>query len=304
MSGIPHTFQYQGSKRNLAQAILGYFPERVSRFVEVFAGSAALSIASAYFSKSKSFWINDLNGPLLRLLELIIEHPSEVAEEYEKIWNCHQKDHVEYYNYIRDKFNKTHDPVLFLYILSRCVKGAVRYNAHGQFNQGQDKRRYGTKPHTVRQNFLMISSLLKGKTEFSVSDYQDVLADARKDDLVYLDPPYQGVCGSRDQRYLSGIDHDSFIAALERLNSRGISYIVSYDGRRGNKQFGNTLPDNLKLKRIELSAGRSSQSTLLGRHENTYESLYVTQDLVKDSQNAIRQIYKSKNTHQLSLFGL
>jgi hypothetical protein len=28
---IPHPIPYQGSKRNLAPAILGYFPERVGR---------------------------------------------------------------------------------------------------------------------------------------------------------------------------------------------------------------------------------------------------------------------------------
>lgn len=96
-----------------------------------------------------------------------------------------------------------------------------------------------------------------------------------------MDPPYQGVCGDRDSRYLSGISHDEFIEALDRLNTRKISYIVSYDGRRGERVFGDLLPDFLRLMRIEIDAGRSSQSTLLGKDEITYESLYLSEALVQ-----------------------
>ena len=131
----------------------------------------------------------------------------------------------------------------------------------------------------MRTNILGVSTLLKGKAIFSSLDYRDVLAKANIADLVYMDPPYQGVCGERDSRYFSGISHGDFIAALEELNSRGISYIVSYDGRRGDKTFGELLPEYLGLTRVELDAGRSSQATLLGLDEVTYESLYLSQAL-------------------------
>ena len=42
---VPHPIPYQGSKRQLAGAILRYFPESTARMVEPFAGSAALSLA-------------------------------------------------------------------------------------------------------------------------------------------------------------------------------------------------------------------------------------------------------------------
>ncbi len=35
---VPHPIPYQGSKRNLAPAILGYLPERVGTQIEPFAG--------------------------------------------------------------------------------------------------------------------------------------------------------------------------------------------------------------------------------------------------------------------------
>jgi DNA adenine methylase len=166
-------------------------------------------------------------------------------------------------------------------LLARCVKGAVRYNADGFFNQSPDKRRHGVRPETMRANILGVSRLLKGKAVFSSMDYIVILARAGKDDLVYMDPPYQGVCGDRDSRYLSGISHGDFVSALEELNVRGISYIISYDGRTGNKKFGDLLPPSLGLTHVELEAGRSSQATLLGRDEITYESLYLSQALTE-----------------------
>lgn len=281
MKIIPHAIQYQGSKRNLAPAILRFVSGRVDKLVEPFAGSAAISIAAAVQGMAKTYSINDLNRPLVELLRLIIEHPLETASFYERLWNEQHDDSIAHYYKVREDFNCTQDPRLFLYLLARCVKGSVRYNSDGMFNQSPDKRRHGTRPSTMRANIFAVSALLKGKAVFSSLDYREVLAKAGKSDLVYMDPPYQGVCGERDPRYFSGISHDDFVGSLEDLNSRGVAYIVSYDGRRGEKTFGELLPASLELTRVELDAGRSSQSTLLGRNELTFESLYLSRDLTK-----------------------
>lgn len=279
MKNIPHVIQYQGSKRNLAPEILRYVPSRVDQLVEPFAGSAAISVAAAARGMAKTYAINDLNQPLVELLRLIIEHPVETAAFYECLWSKQHADSLAHYYKVREDFNRTQDPRLFLYLLARCVKGSVRYNSDGFFNQSPDKRRHGTRPDTMRSNIFGVSALLKGKTHFSSLDYREVLSKTKKSDLVYMDPPYQGVCGERDSRYFSGILHNDFVDSLKDMDSRGIAYIVSYDGRRGDKVFGELLPEALGLTRVELAAGRSSQSTLLGRAELTFESLYLSRSL-------------------------
>jgi len=279
MKNLPHPVQYQGSKRNLAPVILTYFPKKAKRIVEPFAGTAAISIAAAAKQISRQFWINDINKPLIELLELIIEHPSELTDFYSKIWNDQHNDSVEHYYQVREQFNRTQNPKFFLYLLARCAKGSVRYNAEGLFNQSPDKRRKGTLPEKMEKNIFGVSFLLKGKCLFSHMDYKKVLQSVDENDLVYMDPPYQGVCGERDARYYAGIDFDDFVIALEELSKKGISFIVSYDGRRGEKNFGKPLPDFLNLTKIEIEAGRSSQATLLGREEITFESLYISSAL-------------------------
>jgi DNA adenine methylase len=97
---------------------------------------------------------------------------------------------------------------------------------------------------------------------------------------VYMDPPYQGVCKDRDCRYVKGVEYDQFVCELADLNRRNIPFIVSYDGRTGERVYGKKLPDHLDLVHTELLVGRSTQATLLGRTDDTYESLYLSPAVV------------------------
>ncbi len=282
MANLPHFIQYQGSKRNLAKHLLQFFPRNINRLVEPFAGTAAISVATSKDQITRSFWLNDLNKPLIELLELAIERPDKIADSYLELWNEQHTNSVAHYFEVRSRFNEINDPKLFLYLLARCVKGSVRYNSEGLFNQSPDKRRKGTRPETMRKNIAGVSSLLKGKCRFTSLDYREVLEQIQEGDFIYMDPPYQGVCGNRDSRYLSGIDFDDFVLALEQLNQTGAVFAISYDGKLGNKTFGKVLPNSLNLERIEIEVGRSSQSTLLGKEETTIESLYLSPNLSRN----------------------
>jgi DNA adenine methylase len=226
--------------------------------------------------------LNDYNEPLANLLRIVIDNPEEIATYYRGLWRAQEDNAIEHYYRVRENFNRSNDPRMLLYLLARCVKGSVRYNAEGLFNQSPDKRRLGTRPDTMRDNLLAVSTLLRGKTVVTALDYRKVLAQTQPGDVVYMDPPYQGVCGERDARYFAGVVFSDFVAALEELNSRGIRFLISYDGRLGDRTYGEPLPKSLRLTLIELEAGRSSQATLLGRADVTYESLYVSAPLAKE----------------------
>lgn len=288
MNGIvPHIVQYQGSKRILAPQILRYMPHSFKRLVEPFAGMAAVTIAVAKLDRAESYVVNDLNKPLVGVLQSAIENPKELIDSYTEVWNeqfSYKEGSVEHFYKVRDDFNRgNQSPANMLYLLARCVKGAVRYGSNGQFNQSPDKRRNGTSPKTLKNNVDAISYYLKGKTTFSSKDYREVLEDARPGDIVYMDPPYQGVSNVRDSRYYSGIGFEEFVAAIDRLNGRGVDFLISYDGMCGKKQYGEDLPTELGLKKMLLKAGLSSQSILLGKKEITYEALYISRGLQKDS---------------------
>ena len=299
--GIPHPIPYQGSKRKIARAILSLFPSDAGRLIEPFAGSAAVSLAAAYYHKADRFLLNDLNKPLMRLWSAIIDQPDDIAAQYRKLWTTQHGKEREYYDHVRDTFNRTQRPDCLLYLLARCVKASIRYNTNGHFNQSPDNRRKGAQPDTMIRHIRGASELLRGRTAVCCEDYTVTLQRACEHDIVYMDPPYQGVCGNRDQRYLKALPLDHFVHALIELNERRISYVVSYDGRTGEKTHGKLLPAILHLKHFEIAAGRSTQATLLGRNSVTYESLYVSPALMRRI-SFVRPL--SAANRQLAFFGI
>ena len=276
---IPHIVQYQGSKRILAPQILQYMPDRFNRLIEPFAGMAAISVAAAYENKTSSFHINDLNAALVGMLQFAVEHPQELIDAYSKVWEeqfLYGDDHVQHFYVVRERFNSGEEtPENMLYLLARCVKGAVRYGKNGNFNQSPDKRRHGTNPKT-----LALSHLLNGKATFSSLDYHEILEMAQPGDLVYMDPPYQGVSNVRDNRYFAGVQFDEFAKSIEILERKGIDYLISYDGECGGKEYGEELPSSLHCQKILLNAGLSSQAILLGKKSTTFEALYISEALL------------------------
>ncbi len=134
MNRMPQPIPYQGSKRNIAHHILRFIPAGIERLIEPFAGSAAISVAVAYRGLANKFLLNDRNKPLTDLLQLMIDSPVEIADKYQALWLAQLGRERAFYGEIREQFNQTRRPELFLYLLARCVKASIRYSAQGEFN--------------------------------------------------------------------------------------------------------------------------------------------------------------------------
>jgi len=279
-NNLPHPFPYQGSKRWLAPTICACIPTNTNTLYEPFAGSAAVSICAAAGMLANDFVIGDLHKPIADLWDAIISAPHDLADEYERLWHEQPASGKSHFNEVREAFNKEPQSPTFLYLLARCVKAAIRYNKNGEFNNTADHRRRGIRPVTLRDNVVRTASLFAGKSKVFNAGYLETLRDAGTSDVIYLDPPYQGTSGERDSRYVKGMTFDEFCNGLESLVARNLSLIISYDGRIGDKVYGQRLPDSLKLRKFEVKAGRSTQETLLGRDGVTYESLYISESLL------------------------
>ena len=297
---LPHPIPYQGSKRNIAGQILRCFPDGFHRLMEPFAGSAAISIASAFYLKAHKFIINDINEPLIIMWNEIINNPTQIIKKYYDIWNGQIGNEEAYYYHIRAKFNDTKSPEYLLFLLAKCVKAAVRYNAVGEFNQSPDKRRLGRNPQMMKEDILRVSHLLKNKVDLYSTDYSDILDKATEDDLIYMDPPYQGTGINGGFNYAGNVDFDDFIISLYNLNKKNIPFILSFDGRTENKTYGRSIPDDLDFTKIEINTGRSTQATLLNRKEYTYEAIYLSSSLIQKIDISASKL--SKNPLQTQLF--
>jgi len=231
----------------------------------------------------------------------ILNNPDALVNQYDILWQAQHADKKAYFFEIREKFNATHQPHYLLYLLARIVKGAVRYSSLGMFNQSADNRRLGMHPNTMRKNIVAVSASLAKITQCSSVDFHELVIKANKNDLVYMDPPYQGTSFSKDHRYSNGLAYDDFVDVLKILNQKEISYIISYDGKTGEKSHGKALPRCLHLKQLNINAGRSSQATLLGNNDETIESLYLSPVLVERLANEKQAIYQDQHVKQLEL---
>ena len=269
---------YQGSKRSLAPRICQLIPKGVETLYEPLAGSAAITIYAATHNQAEKFVIGDSFSVLIDLWAMIIDRPTELSEKYSEIWHG-QLENPHHFNEVRSAYNDNFDPAQLLYLVARCVKNAVRFNRHGHFTQSADKRRTGMKPDKVTRTVHAVSNLLKGRVQLYKGDFETCVRDATSSDLVYMDPPYQGTSYGPDKRYAAQLERDTLIDALHGLDVRSVPYVLSYDGRTGDKTYGDPLPESVKANMLEISAGRSSQATLNGSDAETVESLYVSHGL-------------------------
>ncbi len=277
MEKLPHPIPYQGSKRALAPSIFQFVPAGIETWYEPFCGSAAMTLYAASRRAAKHYVIGDSLTPIVDLIENIVDEPNYVSSRYEEVWNGQTDDNPTYFNQVRDRYNAERNSIDLLYLICRCVKNAVRFGVNGRFTQSHDKRRLGMSPSRMAAAVSGMSFLLKGKVEFCRGDWLETVSTATSKDFIYLDPPYFGTSLGRDKRYFAQLSPTELCAGLEDLNRREINFVLSYDGMTGEKEYAPPLPKHLKMTRKLLHAGRSTQSTLNGRAEDTVESLYLSQ---------------------------
>ena len=211
--------KYRGGKSKELGNFLQYIPGDYSRYVEPFAGGAALF----FHLEPEHALINDINTRLINfyatirdnfelikteLASLEIEYRSNQAK-YEALKKTdssyiENKNEALYYH-LRDMYNgkiakEYMDATLYYFINKTSYSGMLRFNAKGELNV----------PFGRYKNFNtdLISkaheALLK-RTDITNKDYAEIFNICSSKDFVFLDPPYD--CTFTDY---GNIDHTDF----------------------------------------------------------------------------------------------
>jgi DNA adenine methylase len=277
---IPSLIKWTGSKRSQAPEIVRLMPS-YRRYIEPFVGGGALLYAAAIPGSIAS----DIYPPLIELWLLIQRSPELVVENYRTQWQVVtneldglDKDNLPpntplpaYYYQVRDRFNRDKNPLDLNFIMRTCVNGIVRFNDKGAFNNSFHLSRRGMKPARFEKVVSAWQRVIQG-VEFVCQDYAETLDRAAVGDFVYLDPPYAG----NKQRYAADLDIDRFFADLDKLNSRGVKWALSFDGRRGEQSLIHDVPKSIYKRHTLLSSGASAVNKVLnGPIQAVEESLYL-----------------------------
>lgn len=104
----------------------------------------------------------------------------------------------DYYNLVRDRFNKDGNILDFLFLNRCCFNGLMRFNRNGKFNVP-----YCKKDDKLSSDYIdkIIDQVKKVKElldrhpdwQFICSDWKDIVKDAKEEDIIYCDPPYLGL---------------------------------------------------------------------------------------------------------------
>ncbi len=267
MKRINPVIKWSGSKSSQCDQIRKFFPKKFENYFEPFLGGGSV----LYCAQPEQGVCGDICIPLIELWQEIQKNPETVALEYSKRWQQLQDEGYQVYYEIRDRFNKNQNPFDLLFLSRTCVNGLIRFNDKGEFNNSLHHTRPGISPDRLKKILLDWSSRIQN-VKFVASDYRESTKAAIAGDLVYLDPPYFHTKG----RYYGTIDFGEFIDFLRDLNQRGVYYILSYDGLRGEKDYKVNLPTDLYKRHILLPSGNSAFKKVIDKEsQEVYESLYL-----------------------------
>lgn len=251
--------KWSGSKRHIAKDIIAHFPKTVNTYYEPFVGGGSVlgRLLNLNESVAQKYVAGDVCEPLIALWKMIRDNPNELMEHYAQEWERLQKDGQDVYYEIRQRCNETHLPEDFLFLSRTCINGLIRFNSSGYFNSSFHIGRPGIHPYKLSQILGTWSSAVKD-VSFVRSDYEETTKDATSEDIVYLDPPYIGTKGM----YAGKFDHGRFFSYLEDLNHRGVRWVLSYDGKRGEHDMTADVPKHLYKRHLYLESGGSSFSRI------------------------------------------
>ena len=216
--GTPKPFvKWAGGKRQLIPILNENLPETFGTYYEPFLGGGALLFHILTERNGQKCNISDLNSDLVLAYTTIRDRIDELISSLKNHERNYQKDSKSYYYSVRDTNPRSEiEKTSRLLFLNRtCFNGLYRVNSKGKFNVPLGKY---TNPNIVNEeNLRSVSDLFQSsRVSIKCRDFEAVLRDAKKGDLVYFDPPYQPV--SETANFTSYTNKNFTFEDLSRLS--------------------------------------------------------------------------------------
>jgi len=252
--------RWAGSKRQHINFLKSFWSNNYRRYVEPFAGSAALFFAIS----PKKALLADLNEELIEMYGTIRDHPTRVH----RILSSMPKGRRQYYR-IRNcnpaELTRIRRAARFLYLNRFCFNGLYRTNRRGQFNVPYGAHKAGPIPSLSQ--LRSCAAMLK-RTQLISEDFRNTLSLITKGDFVYLDPPYavakRRVFTEYGAKIFTVYDLEELEEHLREIDRRGGYFVLSYaDCSEARRVF-----QNWTTRRIQT---RRSVAGFLGARRKQYE---------------------------------
>ncbi|CCV63607.1 Site-specific DNA methylase [Alteracholeplasma palmae J233] len=184
--------KWVGGKRQLLPKIVELMPKEYNRYYEPFVGGGAL----LFEVLPKVAVINDMNSELINLYEVLSNDKD--YKEFIQYLDLHELNHSkEYYYEIREmdrddnfsQLSKAIRAARVVYLNKAGFNGLYRVNSKGYFNVP-----FGKKDKVSiysKDNLESVHEYLSNnKIDIRNIDFEASVNDAKENDFVYFDPPY------------------------------------------------------------------------------------------------------------------
>jgi DNA adenine methylase len=226
--------KWVGGKKQLLKELIANTPKEYNAYYEPFIGGGAL-----FFElKHKPSHINDINTTLTGAYKNIKENLPKVLTELRKLDKAFrakgEEEQKEMFYEIRTAFNSmSSDKYLktayLIFLNKTSYNGMYRENSKGEFNTPFG--RYKNPLICDEPNLKLVSDLLQEATITNTS-FENAVKEAKKNDLVYFDPPYHPVNETANFTSYSGDgfnkeDQIKLKETMDKLTKKGVKVMLS-----------------------------------------------------------------------------
>jgi DNA adenine methylase len=256
--------KWAGGKRQLIPILNQNLPESFGTYYEPFLGGGALLFHILTDKNGQKCSISDLNSDLVLAYTTIRDRIDALITSLKNHEKNYQKNSESYYYSMRENNPRSAiEKTSRLIFLNRtCFNGLYRVNSKGKFNVPLGK--YSNPNIVNEENLRAVSHILQSsRISINCRDFQAVLRDAKKGDLVYFDPPYQPVSSTANFTSYTNKDftYDDLTRLAElclKLDSRGCKVLLS---NSDSKEVADIFSKNpWKITKIEANRSINSNS--------------------------------------------
>ena len=241
--------KWAGGKRLLAYRIAAAMPAHPQRYIEPFAGGAAVFFLSMR-KRARECILRDANKELVTTYEVVRDQPDDLMAALEVHQAGHGREHYE-----ETRSSKPADPVgiaaRLIYLNRTTYNGLYRVNSKGEFNVGFG--RYEN-PQICQRERLQSASRALQQVRLEHGSFEDTVV--RKHDVAYCDPPYDSGFTAYTAEGFSREDQESLRAMCTEWAERGATVVTS----NADTEFIRELYAGCRIERVSVPRSINSDT--------------------------------------------
>jgi DNA adenine methylase len=257
--------RWAGGKSWILKHLDGLYPKLIfNNYHEPFLGGASLFL---YLQPQKRSYLSDLNSELIETYIAVRDEVEKVISELKKFKNNEDS----YYKIRNSNFKSNYKRAArFIYLNQTSFNGIYRVNLNGKYNVPYG---YRSKEFFNSEQLRAVSNNLKNSVLES-KDFSLCISNVRKNDLVFLDPPYTITHNNNgffkyNQKLFSEDDQYRLSEFIDQIKARKAFYILTNAAHDKVMSIFNKGDRIMEFKRASLIGGVNAK-------RGQYEELMIT----------------------------